>query len=78
MKVDAREIVFIKENAPKGFPRLIVETLESKGVKVDRVRVHMELFTLKNDYNDLIIEEARRLLFAVKGVKYSKKVFAKN
>lgn len=76
MKVDAREIVFIKENAPKGFPRLIVESLESQGLQYDRIRVHKELFTLKNDYNDVVIEEARRLLHLIKGVKYSKKSFA--
>jgi hypothetical protein len=77
MKVDAREIVFIKENAPKAFPRLIIESLEAKGVsKLNRTAVHTEISTLKDTYNPVIIEEARRLLYLIKGVKYSKNSFA--
>lgn len=69
--IDPKEILFIKENAPTGFPRMIVEALEAEGKKVDRVRVHKEISTIKDGYSIDIIQTARRLLKAIKGVEYS-------
>lgn len=74
MKVDPQEIAFIKQNAPKAFPRLVQEGLEAQGIKIRREYIYVELNTLKDSYNPDIIKEARRLLKAVKGVKYVKEV----
>lgn len=71
MKVEDREILFIKRNAPVGFPRLIEEKLAAKGIKVNRTKVHTEISTLKSEYDGEIIQAARELIQAVKGVKYS-------
>lgn len=69
--IDPKEILFIKENSPKGFPRMISEALESEGKKIDRVRVHKEISTIKDTYNADIIHTARRLLKAVKNVEFT-------
>ena len=69
--VDPKEILFIKENAPKGFPRMIVEALEAEGKNFDRVRVHKEISTIKDTYNVDVIHTARRLLKAVKNVEFT-------
>ena len=71
MRVDDREILFIKRNAPVGFPRLIQEKLEADGHVVNRTVIHKEISTLKASYNPLVIVAARELLLAVKGVEYS-------
>lgn len=71
MKVEDREILFIKRNAPVGFPRLIEEKLAARGIKVNRTKVHTEISTLKSDYDGNIIEAARELIKAVKGVTYN-------
>ncbi|MFD2962808.1 MULTISPECIES: hypothetical protein [Olivibacter] len=70
INVDAREILFIKEHAPKGFSRIIADSLQSEGITVDRVTVHKEISTLKTNYNKQVIETARRLLKAIKGVEF--------
>lgn len=70
MKVDPQEIVFIKENAPKAFPRLVQEGLEAQGIIYRREYIYVELNSIKDSYIPDIIKEARRLLEAVKGVKY--------
>jgi hypothetical protein len=72
MKVDPQEIVFIKENAPKAFPRLVQEGLEAQGIEIRREYIYVELSSIKDTYNPDIINEARRLLKAVKGVEYVK------
>lgn len=71
--VDEREILFFKENQPTAFPRLIAESLAAKGIKATKRGVRLELSTLKKAYNPVIINEARRLLETIKGVKYTAK-----
>lgn len=66
MKVEAAELAFIKDNSPKGLPRLIAEN-----IGVSRSTVLNELSRLKDDYNEEIINEARRLLKAIKGLEYA-------
>jgi hypothetical protein len=63
--IDAREILFIRRNAPRGFYTLIAENLG-----VSRVKVKNELNLLKEDYDKNIVKEARRLLKAIKGIEY--------
>lgn len=70
IKVEDREILFIKKNAPKGFPNLIMEYLQARGVKVDRVKVHTEISTIKSTYNAQVINAAREILKSVKQVEY--------
>lgn len=70
MKVEDREILFIKKNAPKGFPNLIMEYLDARGVKVNRTTVHTEISTIKSSYNPQVINAARAILKSVKQVEY--------
>lgn len=70
MKVDPQEIIFIKENAPKAFPRLVQEGLEAQGITYHRTYIYVELSSIKESYKADIIMEARRLLKAVKGIEY--------
>ena len=71
MKVEDREILFIKRNAPRGFNNLIMEYLEARGVKENRTRIHTEISTIKSSYNEPIILAARYILKHVKGVEYN-------
>lgn len=70
MIVSIEELDFMRKNAPKAFPRLITEALEAQGYKTSRVKVHQELVTLKDEYDVRIIETARRVLLAIKGVDF--------
>ncbi|NJI75861.1 hypothetical protein HCX49_21930 [Sphingobacterium kitahiroshimense] len=70
MIVSIEELDFMRKNAPKAFPRLITEALEAQGYKTSRVKVHQELVTLKDEYDVRIIETARRILLAIKGVDF--------
>jgi len=71
IEVDAREIIFIKENAPTALVSLIIESLETKNIKINRTQVHREITTIKKFYLKPVIEEARRLIKAIKGVEYN-------
>ena len=71
MKVEDRQILFIKKNAPVGFPRLIEEKLASQGIVVNRTKIHTEISTLKKSYDPKIIGAAMELIKSVKGVTYS-------
>jgi restriction endonuclease Mrr len=71
--VSIEELDFMRRNAPKAFPRLITEALEAEGYKTSRVKVHQELVTLKDEYDVRIIETARRVLLAIKGVEFESK-----
>lgn len=71
MKVDVRELEFIRQNAPKSFYRLVAENLN-----ISRTKVINELRLIKSDYDDAIIVESRRLLKVIKGLKYNSKVAA--
>lgn len=65
MKVDAREILFIRQNAPRNLMRLV-----SDNTKIPYSKVRSEFFTLKEDYNDEMVIEARRLLKAISNIEY--------
>ena len=65
--VDAREILFIRQNAPRGLYRMVADNL---GLK--RHKVRNELNRLKEEYDEQIVTEARRLLKATKGLEYGK------
>lgn len=71
IQVDAREIIFFKENAPTGLVSLIIENLKAEGVEINRVQVHREITTVKKVYLKPVIHEARRLIKAIKGVEYT-------
>ena len=66
MRVDAREILFIRQNAPHGMLRVIADNI---GMAYSKVRT--EFHTLKDEYPDDLVKEARRLLLANKGIEYN-------
>lgn len=70
-KLDPKEILFIHENAPNGFAALVHQNLVQSGYSINRMQVHRELFTHKREYLKPVIEEARRLLKAIKQVEFS-------
>ena len=65
MKVDAREILFIRQNAPVGMIRTL-----ANNINIPYGKVRNELHTLKEDYPDDLVIEARRLLEANTGLIY--------
>ncbi|MBS1519627.1 MAG: hypothetical protein JST50_01420 [Bacteroidetes bacterium] len=65
MKVDAREILFIRQNAPVGMIRTL-----ANNINIPYAKVRNELHTLKEDYPDELVIEARRLLEANTGLVY--------
>lgn len=73
MKVDAREILFIRQNAPKGMIRTLADN-----IKMPYSKVRTEIHTLKEDYSDDLVNEARRLLFVMKGIEYSSEALTLN
>lgn len=66
MRVDAREILFIRQNAPQGMFRTLAN---NTGIDYNRVRA--EMYSLKEDYDEDIVIEARRLLEANTGLVYN-------
>ena len=66
MQVDAREILFIRKNAPHGMLAQV-----ARNIGWSRGKVMNELTTLKEDYTDSLIVEARRLLEANTGLVYN-------
>lgn len=66
MKVDAREILFIRQNAPRNLMRFVAEN-----TKTPYSKVRSEFFTLKDDYDETIVLEARRLLKAISNIEYT-------
>ena len=71
MKIDAREILFIRKNAPKGFYSLVADNINES-----RTKVKNELNLLKEEYDEKIIEESRRLLKVIKGLEYNQEQLA--
>lgn len=65
MVVDARELVFLRKNGPTNLAALVSE---KTGVK--RSSVNNELSRIKSDYNEAVINEARRLVKAINGVEF--------
>ena len=68
MQVDTRELMFIKQNAPRGMTRLVADNLG-----INNTKVINELRLIKDNYNDAIILETRRLLKDIKGVSFNPK-----
>lgn len=66
MKVDAREILFIRQNAPRNLMRFVAQN-----TSIPYTRVRNEFFTLKDDYDEKIVTEARRLLKAISNIEYT-------
>lgn len=66
MKVDARELVFLKENGPQNMAAMI-----SEKTGVNRSSVNNELSRIKSEYNEIVIAEARRLVKAFNGVEFN-------
>lgn len=66
MKVDPNEILYIKENAPYG----MIKTLATN-IGMDYAKARAEFMTLKDDYPDDLVIEARRLLEANTGKVYN-------
>lgn len=62
IKVSGNELQFIRKHAPTAFSRTIAEALAAEGHTVDRVTVHKELHSIKDNYNPIIIGKARQLL----------------
>lgn len=71
MRVDAREILFIRQNAPQGMLRTLAN---NTGLDYNRVRA--EMYSLKEDYDEQIVIEARRLLEANTGLVYNPEITA--
>lgn len=69
MKIDVREILFIKQNAPIGMIRML-----ANNVDLPYQKVRNELMTLKEDYEEKIIVEARRLLVETTGLIYKEEI----
>lgn len=70
IQVDQEEILFFRDNKPKGLERLIVEALNAKGIETTIPTVRKHISSIKNSYNEAIIEEARTLIKILKGVEY--------
>lgn len=66
MLVDPKEILFIRKNAPYGMVRTLAN---NTGLSYEKVRG--ELLTLKEEWPDELIIEARRLLKANTGLEYT-------
>ncbi|WP_447767037.1 hypothetical protein [Sphingobacterium faecium] len=71
IKVSIEELDFMRKNRPKSFTTSICEALQTEGHKVNRVKVHQELTTLKDEYDERIIDAARRVLRAIKNVEFN-------
>lgn len=66
MIVDARELVFLRKNGPSNLAAMV-----SENTGINRSSVNNELSRIKNDYNETVITEARRLVKAFKGVEFN-------
>lgn len=66
MKVDANEMLFIRENTPHGMMKTLADNI---GMPYNKVR--NEFSTLKTEWPDDLVIEARRLLKAVSGLEYN-------
>lgn len=64
MTIDPKEILFLKRHMPTGTYRTIANNLG-----IGRIKVMNELSTLKEEYDEAIIEEFRRVL-AIRGYIY--------
>lgn len=71
IKMDHQELIFIRKYAPIAFARTITESLSNEGYVTTRFKVHNELNTLKDEYDNRIISKARELLKVLTGKEYS-------
>lgn len=69
MTVDSHEISFIKNNAPYG----MLKTL-SRNIGMDYQKVRTMFISIREDYPDDMIIEARRLLKANTGLEFKPQV----
>lgn len=68
MKIDVNELAFINQNKPHSFySNVSIATGRSRGY------VFQELTRVKEDYDDVVITEARKILKAVTGLEYKAK-----
>lgn len=65
MRVEANEMQFIKENTPHGLMRILADN-----IGMDYNKVRNEFATLKTEWPDELVIEARRLLKATTGREY--------
>lgn len=71
IEVRGDELQFIRKHAPKAFPRMIAEALTAEGYPIDRVTVHKELHTIKDQYDSRIITKTRELLKVLSKVVFN-------
>lgn len=71
MKVDPREILFIRQNCPRG-----LFTMISENTGIELIKVRNEFFSLKEEYPDEIVIEARRLLKVISNIEYRPELVA--
>lgn len=67
------ELQFIRKHAPKAFARTVSDALTAEGYPIDRVTVHKELHTIKDEYSLRIISKARELLKVLSNVEFTVK-----
>lgn len=65
MKIDVNELAFINQHKPHSFySNVAIATGRSRGY------VFQELTRVKENYDDVVISEARKILKAVTGLEY--------
>jgi len=62
IKLDHNELIFFRKYAPKGFPRIVCDELLAEGYSTNRIKVHNEITTIKDEYDERIIQKARVVL----------------
>jgi len=66
IKIDAREILFIKQNLPHGLLKIL-----AININMDQQKVRNVFNNLRNEYPDDLVIEARRLLKETTGLVYN-------
>jgi len=66
MQIEAREVLFIRQNSPRW---LFSQVAKNTGKTLSRVKYHF--YGLLDDYDEDIITEARRLLKEACQIEYS-------
>lgn len=75
MKVDVNELEFIRVNAPDGFYSIVAANLTAKGMPTTRFQVNNEIRNLKDEFNENIITEARKVFsLLTDGLTYQKQL----
>ena len=66
MLVDAREMLYLRKNLPYGMVKVL-----AKNIGMDYLKARNEFMTLKEEYPDDLVTEARRLLKETTGLEYT-------